>query len=168
MKGVHRVENKFGSDKTESVFRQYADMIYRIALHHLSNPADAEDILQEVCLRLMTGNPPDEEEHLKRWVIRVTINKSKNLKRSFWRRNRESLGDYAHLAAPTAPAVPEEIFTLPESYRNIIYLYYFEDYTIPEIAQILGKNENTVKSSLQRARKKLRKILTEEENDGEN
>lgn len=162
------MSNKFGTEKTELVFRQYADMIYRIALHNLSNSADAEDILQEVCLALMTGNPPDDEPHLKRWLIRVTINKSKNLKRSFWRRNRESLGDYTHLIAPAVPSVPEEIFELPDNYRNIIYLYYFEDYTIPEIAEILGKNENTVKSSLQRARKKLKKLLTEEGYDGEN
>lgn len=158
------MENKFGTEKTESVFRKYADMIYRIALHHLRTPADAEDILQEVCLALMTSDPPQDEEHLKRWLIRVTINKCKNLKRSFWRRNRESIDDYLHLEAAPPAAIPEEIYELPENYRHIIYLYYFEDYTIPEIAGILEKNENTVKSSLQRARKKLKKILTEEEN----
>lgn len=162
------MKNKFGTEKTELVFRQYADMIYRIAMHNLENSADAEDILQDVCMALMTGKPPQDEEHLKRWLIRVTINKCKNLKRSFWRRNRESLSDYTHLESPPVPCLPEEIFELPDSYRNIIYLYYFEDYTIPEIAQILGKNENTVKSSLQRARKKLKKLLTEEESDGEN
>lgn len=157
------MENKFGTAKTELVFRQYADMIYRIALHNLSNSADAEDILQEVCLALMTGNPPDGGEHLKRWLIRVTLNKCKNLKRSFWRRNRESLEDYTHLQAPESSGIPDEIYKLSENHRNIIYLYYFEDYTVPEIAEILHKNENTVKSSLQRARKKLKKLLSEEE-----
>lgn len=159
------MENKFGTAKTELVFRQYADMIYRIALHNLSNSSDAEDILQEVCLALMTGSPPDDEPHLKRWLIRVTINKCKNLKRSYWQRNRESLEDYTHLQAPERPGIPDEIYKLSENHRNIIYLYYFEDYTVPEIAEILGKNENTVKSSLQRARKKLKSILTEEESN---
>ena len=157
------MENKFGTAKTELVFRQYADMIYRVALHNLRNSADAEDILQEVCLALMTGNPPDDEPHLKRWLIRVTLNKCKNLKRSFWRRNRESIEDYTHLPAPEIPAIPDEIYALSENYRSIIYLYYFEDYTVSEIAEILHKNENTVKSSLQRARKKLKTLLTEEE-----
>lgn len=157
------MESKFGTAKTELVFRQYADMIYRVALHNLRNSADAEDILQEVCLALMTGSPPDDEPHLKRWLIRVTLNKCKNLKRSFWRRNRESIEDYTHLPAPPISPIPDEIYDLPENYRNIIYLYYFEDYTVPEIAEILHKNDNTVKSSLQRARKKLKKLLTEEE-----
>ncbi len=157
------MENKFGTEKTELVFRQHADMIYRIAMHNLGNSADAEDILQEVCLALMTGKPPAEPEYLKRWLIRVTLNKCKNLKRSFWRRNRESLSDYTHLPAPDAPSIPVELSELSADQRNIIYLYYFEDYTIPEIARILGKNGNTVKSSLQRARKKLKKLLSEEE-----
>ena len=156
------MENKFGTEKTELVFRKYADMIYRVALHRLNSPEDAEDVLQEVCLALMTKNPPEEEEHLKRWLIRVTLNKCSNLRRSFWRRKRESLDDYTHLEAAPAPTLPPELFELPENYRTVIYLYYFEDYTVPEIAAILKKNENTVKSSLQRARKRLKKLLTEE------
>ena len=158
-----RTQNKPDSEKAEAVFRRYADMIYRIALHRLKTPEDAEDILQDVCLKLMTSDPPDEEERLKRWLIRVTLNKCSNLKRSFWRRNRESIDSYTHLIAEPAETIPEEIYELPENYRIIIYLYYFEEYNIREIAEILGKNENTVKSSLQRARKKLKRILTEEE-----
>ena len=155
-------QNKPDIEKAEAVFRRYSDMIYRVALHRLKAPEDAEDILQDVCLALMTSDPPDEEEHLKRWLIRVTLNKCRNLKRSFWRRNRESLDSYTHLVAEPIETVPEEIYELPDNYRIIIYLYYFEEYNVREIAEILGRNENTVKSSLQRARKKLKKILTEE------
>lgn len=150
------------SSKAERVFRKYADMIYRIALHYLPSPADAEDILQEVCLTLMTKESPSDEEHLKRWLIRVTINKCKNLRRSYWNRNRESIDDYAHLAAPSDERVPEALYLLPERDRGVVYLYYVEEYTIPEIAEILSINVNTAKSSLRRARKKLRIILTEE------
>lgn len=137
-------------------------MIYRVALHRLENTSDAEDVLQEVCLALMTKDPPEDEEHLKRWLIRVTLNKCSNLKRSFWRRKRESLDDYAHLEAAPVPSLPPELYELSENDRTIIYLYYFEDYTVSEIAEILGKNVNTVKSSLQRARKRLKTLLTEE------
>ena len=156
------MENKFGTEKTELVFRKYADMIYRVALHRLANPADAEDILQEVCLALMTKDPPADEEHLKRWLVRVTLNKCSNLRRSFWRRKRESLDDYAHLEAAPEPTLPPELWELDEYDRTVIYLYYFEDYTVPEIAELLGKNVNAVKSRLQRARKRLKKLLTEE------
>ena len=157
--------NISGTEKAEQVFREYADMIYRIALHNLSSAADAEDTLQEICLILMTRSSPEDENHLKRWLIRVTINKCKNFKRSFWQRNRESIEDFSYLAAPEKREMMEELYSLPENYRNIIYLYYYEEYTIPEIAEILEKNENTVKSSLQRARKRLKKILTEEGED---
>lgn len=151
-----------GTEKAEAIFRQHADMIYRVALHNLKNSADAEDILQEVCLVLMTKSPPENEEHLKRWLVRVTVNKCRDLSRSFWRRKRESIDDYEHLEADKPRSIIEEIGELPEKYRNIIYLYYYEEYTVSEIAQILGMNINTVKSGLQRARKQLRELLTEE------
>ena len=139
-------KSDFGA--AEAIFRQHADLIYRVALHNLQNPADAEDILQEVCLVLLTKRIPEDEEHRKRWLIRVTINKCRDLSRSYWRRNRESLDDYQHLRAEEPPGVMEELEELSESYRNIIYLYYYEEYTVSEIAEILKKNVNTVKSGL--------------------
>lgn len=152
---VHRI----GTDQAESIFRQYADMIYRVALHNLKDPADADDILGEVCLVLMTKKVPDEEQHLKRWLIRVTVNKCRDLSRSFWRRNRESIDDYEHIEAPPPNGFPEEVQNLPENYRNIIYLYYYEEYTVSEIADILNMNVNTVKSGLKRAREQLKRLL---------
>ncbi len=152
---------KIGTEQAETLFRQYADLIYRVALHNLKNPADAEDILQEVCLVLMTKRLPEQEEHLKRWLIRVTINKCRDLSRSFWRRNRESIDDYEHLPAEPPPEIFLDLQTLPEHYRNIIFLYYYEEYTVSEIADILHMNVNTVKSGLRRAREQLKKQLTE-------
>ena len=111
---------------------------------------------------LLTKHIPEDEEHRKRWLIRVTINKCRNLSRSYWRRNRESLDDYQHLQAPQPPGVMEELEELSESYRNIIYLYYYEEYTVSEIAEILKMNINTVKSGLRRAREKLRETLIKE------
>ncbi len=154
---------KIGTEKAEAVFRRYADMIYRVALHNLDDPADADDILQEVCLILLTKKIPEDEEHLKSWLIRVTINKCRDLSRSFWRKNRKSIDDYEELEAENPPEIMAELQSLSESYRNIIYLYYYEEYTVSEIAQLLRMNVNTVKSGLRRAREKLKKLLTQEE-----
>ena len=154
---------KIGTEKAEAVFRRYADMIYRVALHNLDDPADAEDILQEVCLILLTKKIPEDEEHLKSWLIRVTINKCRDLSRSFWRKNRKSIDDYEDIEAEKPPEIMAELQSLSESYRNIIYLYYYEEYTVSEIAQLLRMNVNTVKSGLRRARDQLKKLLTEAE-----
>ena len=154
---------KIGTEKAEAVFRRYADMIYRVALHNLDDPADADDILQEVCLILLTKKIPEDEEHLKSWLIRVTINKCRDLSRSFWRRNRKSIDDYEDIEAEKPPEIMVELQSLSESYRNIIYLYYYEEYTVSEIARLLRMNVNTVKSGLRRARDQLKKLLTEAE-----
>lgn len=155
------MDQKIGTVKAEAIFRQYADMIYRVALHNLDHPADADDILQEVCLILLTKRIPQDEEHLKRWLIRVTINKCRDLSRSYRRHRWESIDDYEHLEAEKPPELLGELQSLPENYRNIIYLYYYEEYTVSEIADILRMNVNTVKSGLRRARDQLKKLLSE-------
>ncbi len=150
-------------EKAELIVRQHADMIYRIALQNLKNPDDASDIFQEVCLSLLTKNAPlFDDVHIKHWLIRVTINKCKNFKKSLWHQKTEPLNlDCERGGKDQRIDEFELLYTLPKSYRNIIYLYYFEEYTVPEIAQILGENKHTVNSRLQRARTKLRKILGE-------
>ena len=154
----------FGTDATERIIRQYSDIIYRIAVHNCQISADAVDIMQEVFIELLTKCPcPDDPEHLKAWLIRVTINKCRSLHRLAWRRKSVPLEECAELAQPEQSSVMEEIWQLPETMRNVIYLYYYEDYTIAEIAKILGKNANTVSSTLQRARRKLKDILEEGE-----
>lgn len=155
---------KIGTEEAEKIIRQYSDMIYRIAVHNLGNFADAEDIMQDVCVALLTKCPGQKDpEHLKAWLIRVTINKCNSLHRLARSRRSEPLEEYTHLEAPEHREVMEELWLLPKDSRNIIYLYYYESYTIAEIARILGKNPNTVSSKLQRARKKLKALLTEGE-----
>lgn len=147
-------------EKAEKIVRQYADMIYRIALHNLKNPADADDIFQEVCMTLLTKNAPlDDDVYIKNWLIRVTINKCSNFRKSLWQSRIDSIDDHTELTAPETQFVMEELSKLPPHYRNIIYLYYYEEYTVPEIAQMLSKSKNTINSQLQRARKKLKNIL---------
>ena len=148
--------------QAERIIREYADMIYRIALQNLKNTADAEDIFQDVCLTLLTKNAPlFDDVHIKNWLIRVTINKCKNFSKSLWQNKTESLDLSRENPEATSDSIPELVYSLPQKYRNIVYLYYYEEYTVPEIAEILGENKNTINSRLQRARKKLKEILEE-------
>ncbi|WP_405354415.1 RNA polymerase sigma factor [Ruminococcus sp.] len=157
------MSDSVGTEKEiEKVIMRYADMIFRIAYQNLKSRADAEDIFQEVCVALLTKDAPlDDEKHLKHWIIRVTINKCNNFHKSFWRNKVEPIDQYTELIQPETKSVMEELWQLPKNYRNVIYLYYYEEYSIAEIARILGKNQNTVSSQLQRARAKLGKILSE-------
>ena len=149
-------------EKAEEIIRQHADMIYRIALQNVKNPSDAQDIFQEVCVALLTKNAPlFDELHIKNWLIRVTINKCNNFNKSVWQNRTDSIDNHIDLMAPETKMILDELSELSPNYRNVIYLYYYEEYTIPEIAQILGKSQNTISAQLQRARKKLKKILDE-------
>lgn len=148
--------------QAERIIREYADMIYRIALQNLKNTADAEDIFQDVCLTLLTNNAPlFDDVHIKNWLIRVTINKCKNFSKSLWQNKTEPLDLSRENPEATSDSIPELVYSLPQKYRNIVYLYYYEEYTVPEIAEILGENKHTINSRLQRARKKLKEILEE-------
>lgn len=152
-------------EKAEEIIRTYADMIYRLALQNLKNPDDASDIFQEVCISLLTKNAPlYDDVHIKYWLIRVTINKCRDLRKSAWRIRTEMLKPDFSVQAEEDLSALDLIFSLPINYRNVVYLYYFEKYTVTEIAQILGKSKNTISSQLQRARKKLRTILEDGDN----
>ncbi len=144
------------------LINQHADMIYRVAMHNLKNPADAQDVFQEVCLSLLTKKAPlYDDVHIKYWLIRVTINKCRSLKKSVWHSKVLPLKDAEGMSTKCENMLLEELESLPTNYKNVIYLYYYEDYTIKEIAEILQKPQNTINTQLQRARKKLKKILQE-------
>ena len=142
---------------------RYADLVRRVCMIHLKNHADTEDIFQTVFLKYVTGTTEFEsEEHEKAWFIRVTINACKDLLRSFSRSRTVSLDDL--LEQPDQ--VPEDhrevleaVLALPDKYRDVVYLHYYEGYTAPEIGTILHKNPNTVYTLLTRARDELRKML---------
>ena len=142
---------------------RYADLVRRVCMIHLKNHADTEDIFQTVFLKYVTGTTEFEsEEHEKAWFFRVTINACKDLLRSFFRSRTVSLDDL--LEQPDQ--VPEDhrevleaVLALPDKYRDVVYLHYYEGYTAPEIGTILHKNPNTVYTLLTRARDELRKML---------
>lgn len=141
----------------------YADMVRRICFVHLKNRYDTEDVFQSVYMKYMLYEGAFESrEHEKAWFARVTINACKDLLRYFSRRKwvpldviaeeREALDD-------TAEGILEVVLKLPEKYRNVIYLFYYEGYSATEIAEILGRKENTVYTWLARAKGLLRETL---------
>ena len=141
---------------------QYADTVRRICLVHLKNYADTEDIFQTVFVKYLLHTAPfASPEHEKAWIIRVTINACKDLLRSVFRRRTVPLDEAAELPAPPEEhrAVLQAVQTLPGAYRDVVYLHYYEGYTAPEIAKILGKNVNTIYTRLTRAKGLLRQVL---------
>ena len=130
---------------------------------HLKNQADSEDIFQTVFLKyLLRDQPFENEQHEKAWMIRVTINPCKDLLRSFFRSRTVPLEQLVEAPQPFEPDerdLLEAVLALPAQYKDVVYLYYYEQYTALEIAQILHKNVNTVYTLLRRARERLRKDL---------
>lgn len=142
---------------------RYADTVRRICMIHLKNYADTEDIFQNVFLKYALSSVTFEnEEHEKAWIIRVTVNCCKDLLKSFFRSRTTSLEVLTDRAAPMEPdhrEVLEAVLSLPQKYRDVIYLHYYEGYSAPQIGQILGKNVNTIYTLLARSRQKLREKL---------
>ena len=152
-----------------ALVKQYAPAVYRLAYARTGSRADAEDVMQEVFLRLVKAGPDfDSEEHAKAWLLRVASNCANDLVRLPWRRREEPLDE--NLSAPERPeegSVTQAVLSLPARYRIPIHLYYYEGYSVAEIARILGRSEGTVKSRLFRARDLLRNQLREEEDGGQ-
>ena len=145
----------------ERLVNTYADMILRISFMYLKQTSDAEDICQDVFLKLLSGDLSfDSPSHEKAWIIRTTINACKDrLRTGFWK-HATCLDDAAEIESPTVPEseLLELVMTLPKNYRVSIYLHYYEGYPVNEIAQILGKN-----AYLSRGRKKLKTMLESED-----
>ncbi len=148
--------------KAEEAIRRYADMIYRLALSNVKSRHDAEDIFQDVCVALLSSSAPlDDDEHLRHWLIRATINKCKNFHKSVSRHRTEPLESAENICSEEHQSLYEELSSLPSKYRTVLYLYYYEGYSVKEVAKLLSLSENTVSSQLRRARKKLRLLLEE-------
>jgi RNA polymerase sigma-70 factor (ECF subfamily) len=147
----------------DTLFQTYGDMIYRLALVRTRSVADAEDVVQEVFLRCLKSQPDFlSEEHQKAWLIKVALNCSKSLLGSAFRRHsvpEEAAGQLASEDEGTDSTVYDAVMRLPEKYRTAIHLYYYEDYAVKEIAQVMRTTESTVKSWLHRARGMLKEEL---------
>jgi len=140
-------------------YDKYSGMVYRICLLRLGSVYDAEDAVQNVFIKLFYKAPEfvsDEQE--KAWLIRVSVNTCKDHLKSAWRRRTVSLEEAAELTYGPIEDVQKliEIFELAPKYRTVLQLFYYEGYSVKEIAQILKISEKTVTSQLCRARKKLK------------
>lgn len=151
--------------KTEVIMEQYKDNLYSIAFNICQNAADADDVVQDTLLAYHTTEKQfDSEQHIRAWLIRVAINKAKNISMSFFRRSSASLEDYIDsllFETPETKNLLEEVLKLPEKYRIVIHLFYYEDYSVKEMAEILHTSESNVKVRLSRGRKLLKKSLQE-------
>lgn len=158
---------------TEEVFEQkartYGDTIFRVAYHAVKNRQEAEDVAQTVLLKLYLHQDSfEDEDHLKHWLLRVTVNESRKVLRSAWRRRTIPLEGWD---GPTEESekdgtVLEAVMALEAKYRLPIYLYYYEDCSVKEVAQILRTNPSTIQTRMQRARDKLKIALTDDEKEG--
>lgn len=144
----------------EALYGRYADMVYRLAFLRTRSGTDADDVLQEVFLRALRANPVwRDREHQKAWFIRVTINCTKSLLTSAFRRHTAPLDDNLLTEMEERTEVYGKVLQLPVKYRTIVHLYYYEGYHVEEIARMLSANPSTVKSWLFRARDMLREEL---------
>lgn len=144
----------------EQVIEKYSNMVYRIALTRTGTVENAEDIFQDVFLKYSEKEPKfQNEEHEKAWLIRVTINLSKNYKNSAWNKRIVTLDENIVFENKEENETFSVVCELPENYKTVIYLLYYEGYKVKEIAAILGVKEGTIKTWLSRAREILKEKL---------
>lgn len=155
----------FTDEQFTYLAKKYIDTVFRVALNYLKSGADADDVTQNVFLKLWKERKPfDSEEHIRNWLIRVTINECRSMLRSPWR-STENFEYYARTL--TFEFTPEQtdlfcaVMELPQKYRVPIYLHYYEGYSTEEIASMLLIPRATVATQLRRGRELLRKILQE-------
>ncbi|MBQ3566100.1 MAG: sigma-70 family RNA polymerase sigma factor [Oscillospiraceae bacterium] len=148
----------------EQMYEKYSDTVFRTAYSIVKNISEAEDITSDVFIKFFTYEKEFEnEEHEKAWLIRITINKCKDMFRSFRIKNRVTLDSWqAYCETEEESAVFDAVMKLPEKYRIVIHLFYFEGYSTDEIAEMIKVRGQTVRTRLSRARNMLKKSLGEE------
>lgn len=147
----------------------YQSSLFAAAFNVCKNAQDAEDVVQDTFVQYYTSKKEFEsEQHIRAWLLRVAVNKAKNITRTFWRRNKLSIEDYMEtlvFETPEAETLFETVMRLPEKYRIVLHLYYYEEYAVREIAEILKLSESNVKIRLSRGRAMLKETLKEEWDD---
>ena len=155
----------------ETLIARYHQSLYAIAFNVCRDREDAEEAAQDAFIQYhLSRKEFDSEEHIRAWLIRVTINKAKNAAKSFWHRNRTTLEDQMatlSFESEEASQVFEAVMQLPQKYRMVVHLFYYEDYSVNEIAKLLKLSESNVKTRLSRARTMLRNTLKEVWGDDE-
>ena len=152
----------------EDIAKRYRDRLFAIAFQYTKSAADADDMAQIALIKCYHAEKPFEnEQHIRNWLIRVTVNECKRYLVSPWRRYTAPIEDYAEtlgFETPEQSSLFLAVMALPQNYREAIYLHYYEGYSMREIAELTGRSEAAVAAHLSRGRNKLRTYL-EGEND---
>ncbi len=152
----------YTDEQMEQLLTRYGPMVYRLALAQLRHPEDAEDVYQEVFLKLLRYQPDfSDREHQKAWLIRVTVNCCKDSLKKAYRRDLPLDPHLPHREMPTGESevLALALEQLSELQRGLVHLHYYEGYTTKEIAATLGLNHSTVRSHLRRACLKMKKYM---------
>jgi RNA polymerase sigma-70 factor (ECF subfamily) len=153
-------ENKAYVCNAERAFKEYADLVYRLAFLRTGNTADADDIMSDVFLRLVRNvHKIKSDEHQKAWLIRATINRCNSFFKKVKQINEVRITDVDATYEMSENSVLPLVFDLPPYQRDVVYMYYFEGYSVEEIAKLCGIATGTVKSRLSRARNELKNAL---------
>ena len=144
----------------DQVVEKYFNMVYKLALNQTKDRTHADDVTQEVFLRYIKKDYNFEsEEHIKAWLLRVTINCSHNVFNSSWFKKTTPITEDIAFENEEVGDVYYATLELPQKYRTVIHLFYYEDFSIAEISRYLNVNEATIKSRLHRGREKLKEKL---------
>ena len=144
----------------EEIADKYIDTIYRLALSRTKSQQYAEDITQDVFVKLISSRKNFEsEEHLKAWLLRVTINLTKDLFSSSWFKTTDALSEDISYRDEEKSDLYYAVMKLSQKYRTVIHLHYYEGYSVDEIAKITGASPGTVKSQLHRGRQMLKELI---------
>ena len=148
------------------VIEYYSDMVYRLAFARTGTKQDAEDVYEEVFLRYLKRKPKfKSEEHRKAWFLRVTVNCSNTFLSSVWQKRTEGLSEDIPFTEKEHQDLYHELQRLPEKYRSVIHLFYYEEMSVEEIGRVLNRKPATVRTQLTRGRELLRGMLKEEDYD---
>lgn len=155
----------------EWLIKEYQTNLFVTAFNVCKNAEDAKDVVQDTFIAYHTSNTEfNDEQHIRAWLFRITVNKAKDIRKSFWHRNKMPLEDYIE-SLPFETKEDSNLFGtvmhLPEKYRIVIHLFYYEDWNIREISEILHISEGNVKVRLSRGRALLKDVLKEEWTDDE-
>ena len=152
--------NTLNQEEKREIVEKYFDMIYRLAVAQTKSREHADDVVQEVFLRFVrTDKVFESEDHIKAWLIRVAINCSRNVFTDSWAKKTVPLSEELVFNTEEKSDVYYAAMELPQKYRTVIHLFYYEDLSIAQISQYLKIKESTIKSQLSRAREMLRNKL---------
>ncbi|KQL50026.1 RNA polymerase subunit sigma-70 [Brevibacillus choshinensis] len=143
------------------LYQRHADLVYRLCYIYLKNPVDAEDAVQSVFIKLIKSQMVfNDNEHEKAWLMVTTRNYCKDSLKNWWKTRRVALDSLPEVASwngnESSGEVLARMLSLPEKYKTVLYLYYFEEYSVKEISEMLGHKESTIQTQLSRGRKLLK------------